>query len=162
MQFLRADTAATILTGPFLDKDDGVTPATGITLAAADSAEIMKHDGTTFVDISGRTFTHKEKGMYTLVLTTGDTDTEGRLTVFVSDESLCLPVWAEFMVLRAAVYDAMFGSDDLFEKAAKVITNKAVQDKSTGAVDYYDDDGQTVLLTHTPNEDQSNITRIPS
>ena len=110
MQFLKADTAATILIGPFLDKGDGVTPETGITLGAADSAEIMKHDGTTFADISALTFTHKAHGMYTMAITTGFVDTEGRLTIFISDESVCLPVWAEFMVVNANVYDSLFAA----------------------------------------------------
>jgi len=47
------------------------------------------------------------------------------------------------------------------DKAAKVLVNKAVQSKITGAVDYYDDDGQTVFLTHTPQDDSSQITRTP-
>jgi hypothetical protein len=44
----------------------------------------------------------------------------------------------------------------------KILINKAVQSKSTGTIDYYDDDGQTVLLTLIPSEDESSITRIPS
>jgi hypothetical protein len=44
----------------------------------------------------------------------------------------------------------------------KILANKAVQSKSTGVIDYYDDDGQTVLLTHTPTDDESSITRTPS
>lgn len=110
MQFLKADTAATVLIGPFLDMTNGVTPETGITLGAADAAEIMKHDGTTFTDISALTFTHKQNGMYTLAITSGHLDTEGRLTVFISDESVCLPVWAEFMVVNANVYDSLFAA----------------------------------------------------
>jgi hypothetical protein len=47
-------------------------------------------------------------------------------------------------------------------QAAKVIVNKAVQNKLTGAIDYYDDDGQTVILTQTPTEAESTITRMPS
>jgi len=43
----------------------------------------------------------------------------------------------------------------------KMLANKAVQNKSTGAIDYYDDDGQIVLLTITPSEDESSITRTP-
>jgi hypothetical protein len=43
----------------------------------------------------------------------------------------------------------------------KILANKAVQSKSTGAIDYYDDDGQTVILTHTPTDGQSSITRTP-
>jgi len=44
----------------------------------------------------------------------------------------------------------------------KILANKAVQNKLTGAIDYYDDDGQTVILTHIPTEDESSITRTPS
>jgi len=47
-------------------------------------------------------------------------------------------------------------------KAAKVLLNKAVQDKLTGVIDYYDDDGQTVILTHTPVDGESEIERTPS
>ncbi|MGD2093792.1 MAG: hypothetical protein PVH77_02170 [Phycisphaerales bacterium] len=44
----------------------------------------------------------------------------------------------------------------------KLLANKAVQNKSTGAIQYYDNDGQTVLLTHTPVDEASSITRTPS
>ena len=47
-------------------------------------------------------------------------------------------------------------------QAAKLIVNKAVQNKITGAIDYYDDDGQTIILTQTPTEAESTITRMPS
>ena len=43
----------------------------------------------------------------------------------------------------------------------KILANKAIQNKSTGAINYYDDDGQTVILTHTPTDDESSITRTP-
>jgi len=48
------------------------------------------------------------------------------------------------------------------DKAAKVLVNKAIQNKSSGVISYYDDDEQTVLLTHTPNEGETTITRTPS
>ena len=110
MQFLKADTAATILIGPTVDVADGVTPVTDVTLAGADHAELMKHDGTTFVDLTAdsRTLTHKEGGWYTLTLGTGDTDTEGRLTVLIMDTDKCLPIWKDFMVVNANVYDSLF------------------------------------------------------
>jgi hypothetical protein len=50
----------------------------------------------------------------------------------------------------------------LFKKAAKVLTSKAVQNKLTGAINYYDDDGQTIILTHTAEENESALTRTPS
>ena len=46
--------------------------------------------------------------------------------------------------------------------ADKMLANKAVQTKSNGAVKYYDDDGQTVLLTHTPADTEATVARTPS
>lgn len=46
--------------------------------------------------------------------------------------------------------------------AAKSLVNKAVQNKATGAIDYYDDDSETVILTQTPDDGQSTIVRVPS
>jgi hypothetical protein len=43
----------------------------------------------------------------------------------------------------------------------KILANKAVQNKLSGEIDYYDDDGQTVILTITPTEDESTIARTP-
>ncbi len=46
--------------------------------------------------------------------------------------------------------------------ADKLLANKAAQTKSTGEIKYYDDDGQTILLTHTPTDTEAAITRTPS
>lgn len=54
-----------------------------------------------------------------------------------------------------------FAGSSLFGKAAKLLVNKAVQNKSTGAIEYFDDDGETVILTHTPTDAESTITRTP-
>ena len=51
---------------------------------------------------------------------------------------------------------------EIFVKAAKTLVNKAVQAKSTGVINYYDDDGSTILLTHTPTDAEATITRTPS
>lgn len=117
MQELEANAIATVMIGPFVDMGDGVTPEEGITLAAADSAEVMKHNGTTFVDIAGAganqaTLTHKEKGMYTLAIPAAVISDEGRMTVFISDESVCLPVWKDFMVLAQAAWISKYTAKD--------------------------------------------------
>ena len=65
-------------------------------------------------------------------------------------------------VLAAFSIENKFAGSSLFEKAAKSLVNKAVQNKATGAINYYDDDGQTVILTHTPTDGESAITRTPS
>lgn len=64
--------------------------------------------------------------------------------------------------------DNLVGSDEIVWSGAgrvtcdKLLANKAVQNKSTGEIKYYDDDGQTVLLTHTPADAAATITRTPS
>ena len=64
--------------------------------------------------------------------------------------------------------DNLVGSDEIVWSGAgevtsdKLLANKAVQNKSTGEIKYYDDDGQTVLLTHTPTEAEATITRTSS
>jgi hypothetical protein len=45
--------------------------------------------------------------------------------------------------------------------AEKLLANMAVQDKPSGQIKYYDDDGQTVLLKHTPTDAAATITRTP-
>jgi hypothetical protein len=44
----------------------------------------------------------------------------------------------------------------------KLLANKAVQDKSTGQIRYYDDDAETVLVTLTPSDDGDALTRACS
>jgi hypothetical protein len=64
--------------------------------------------------------------------------------------------------------DILIGSGKIIFKGGaeltvdKILANKAIQNKLTGAINYYDDDGQTIILTHTPNDSESDITRIPS
>jgi hypothetical protein len=45
--------------------------------------------------------------------------------------------------------------------AEKLLANRAVQDKPSGQIKYYDDDGQTVLLKLTPTDAAATITRTP-
>lgn len=64
--------------------------------------------------------------------------------------------------LAAVDYEPPGEANPIVLLAAKMLINKAVQDKQTGEIKYYDDDGQTVVLTHTPEEGESQITRMPS
>jgi hypothetical protein len=50
----------------------------------------------------------------------------------------------------------------IFEKAAKTLVNKAIQNKTTGIINYYNDDGEMIILTHTPTDTESTIMRTPS
>ncbi len=63
--------------------------------------------------------------------------------------------------------DTLVGSDEIVWSgtgavtADKLLANKAIQNKSSGEIKYYDDDGQTVLLIHTPTDAAAAITRTP-
>lgn len=114
MRHLKANTSVKVVIGPFVDNSDGYTPETGITLGAADEAELMKHDAAAVTDISGRTWAAiaNMDGYYNLTLTTGDTDTEGMIVIAIQDDSVCLPVRMEFMVMSEASYDSMYAPKD--------------------------------------------------
>jgi len=160
MQFLKQGTAVTIPAGPFLDDADGKTAETGLSIVQA-NIRLSKNGGDFAQTHNTAGATHDENGYYDVPLDTSDTDTLGCLRITIS-KSGALPVWEDFMILPAAVYNAVFGSGSIFVKAAKTLVNKAVQTKSTGVINYYDDDGSTVLLTHTPTDAETTITRTPS
>lgn len=112
MNVLRQSTERIVRIGPFVDVGDGFTPEVGITLGAADEAELLKSGGGATVDISAATWAAITgcDGWYNLTLTTSLTDTVGDLTIVVHDDSVCLPVCARFTVVEEAVYDALYAA----------------------------------------------------
>ncbi len=111
MQFLRQSTATIVKLGPFLDSIDGVTAETALTISQAD-VRLSKNGGNMAQKNESSSCTHDENGYYDCNLDVTDTGTPGRLLLSVS-ESGALPVWHEFMVVPANVYDSLFGSDRL-------------------------------------------------
>ena len=111
MQYLKADTVTEVLIGPVVAVGDGFTPVTSLTIAGADEAEIIKHGATTVTAITGTLAAiTSADGYYALDLVTGDVDTEGRLTILINDDSLCLPIRHDFMVVSANVFDSLFAA----------------------------------------------------
>jgi len=124
-------------------KDDGTTESTaGIT----DSEDFDSLTGihNCKIDLSADAFYAKGHD-YTVVLAGATIDSE---TVNA--------------VLATFSIENRFAGSSVFKKAAQLLVNKAVQNKATGTIDYYDDDGATVILTHTPADTESSITRTPS
>ena len=111
MQFLKADTAVTVRIGPAVDISDGYTCLATLDISTADYAYISENGGTE-TDISGNTWqpVASVTGWYDLTLTAAQLDTEGPLTVMIYDVSLCLPIFKEFMVVNANVYDSLFAA----------------------------------------------------
>ena len=109
MPFLRQSTAQTIRFGPCLDKTDGVTEETALTLAQADMR--LSKDGGAFAQKSAAgNATHDSDGWYSTSLSTTDTSTVGELRLNVHQPANMLPVWDRWWVLEEAVYDAMFSA----------------------------------------------------
>lgn len=111
MLILKQSTAIDIRMGPFVDATDGVTPETGVTLGAADQAEVLKANGAATAAMSG-TFAAVTgaAGWYDYTASTADTNTVGEVVFVVQDSSVCLPVFVRAQVVEEAVYDAMYGA----------------------------------------------------
>lgn len=112
MFFLRQGATHKVVIGPVVAVANGYVPVTTLTLSGADEAEAILHDNGTVVDISGYTFAAitTADGYYHLTLQSGISGTVGHVTIVINDDSLCLPVKAEFTVVEEAVYDALYAA----------------------------------------------------
>jgi hypothetical protein len=108
--FLKQSTATEVGMGPFLDETDGKTAETALTLTQPD-IRLKKEGGAWAQKNAAQTLTHEENGWYEVALDTTDTNTLGTLIVAIH-ESGALPVWREFVVLAANVYDSLIGASD--------------------------------------------------
>ncbi|HQF69966.1 MAG TPA: hypothetical protein PLH39_01665, partial [Promineifilum sp.] len=112
----------TITLGPFVDSTDGATAETALTLSQAD-VRLSKNGGAFAQKNDANNCTHQENGNYACPLSTTDTNALGLLRVAVN-KSGALPVWRDFTVLPANVYDSLvLGSDRLDVDAAQVTAN---------------------------------------
>lgn len=119
MKLLRQSTSVTPKVGPFLGTTDGATASTGLTIAQADcllftaqGAGTQKHSAT-----GG---THDTGGMYAIPFDTTDTGTLGHLKLLIN-KSGAFPVWDEWMVVTANVYDSLIaGSATLATNAFQI------------------------------------------
>ena len=112
MNYLKQSTTITIQLGPFLDEDDGKTAETALTVSSTDVW--LSKGGAVFANPNdANAAAHDRVGWYRKQINATDTGTLGRLIVSVH-EAGALPVWREFMVIPANVYDSLVaGTDDL-------------------------------------------------
>lgn len=136
--FLKAATSVVISFGPFVDKTDGVTLETGL-VSALDHAStgilLSKNGGTlTIRHATVTASTYDAHGCYKVTLDTTDTGTAGSLRVIYTDAATCLPVWKDFQILPATVYDALVtnattaagGLGDIQRMAGTVLTARDI------------------------------------
>jgi hypothetical protein len=124
---LKQSTAVDIAMGPFLDETDGKTAETALTITQPD-IRLKKNGGAWAQKNAAQTLSHEEAGWYEVALDTTDTNTLGILVVAIH-ESGALPVWREFMVVPANVYDSLVGGSDNLQVDAVQIEGSDATDQ---------------------------------
>lgn len=111
--WLKQSTAVEVKVGPFVDSTDGVTAETALTITQAEVL-LAKNAGDWTQKTEATSLVHESNGWYRCLLDTTDTNTLGILLLQIA-ESGALPVWAEYHVLAANVYDALLGGGDILD-----------------------------------------------
>lgn len=125
MKLLRTNTACRITVGPFFDKTDGVTPETSLTVTSCkltflvDAANVptLVIDANATESAGNNDMVHvsgDDAGYYDLKLTAAQTNYLGRASLAITDAANHCPVFHEFMILPAMIYDSVIlGTDRL-------------------------------------------------
>ena len=123
MRFLRSNTAVIVTVGPFYDKTDGVTIETALTITNERITLTADTDAgsapTNILDnVTGATsgtandlnyITGNDAGMMQLELAAADVNRVGRMFLSITDAANHVPVFHEFFVLPAAIFDWLTG-----------------------------------------------------
>lgn len=137
MRFLKTNTATRVTVGPFLDETDAVTPQTGLTVTnekltlvvddggvptlVLDTAPTASGGNNDMVHITG-----DDAGWYDLELTAANLNYVGRAVLSLTDAANHLPVWHEFIILPAVVYDSLVGGSDLLDVSVTQFAGSAI------------------------------------
>jgi hypothetical protein len=100
--FLKQSTSTTVLVGPVLD-------ASGVAVTTAVIGDFTLTKNGTAATMSGNTISHSHNGHYLITLTTGNTDTIGRLAISVNNSAQAMPVF-RWDICQPTVYDALFSN----------------------------------------------------
>ncbi len=127
---LKQSTAVTIPFGPFVSQTDGVTLSTGLVSAIDNGTtgiKLSKNGGAlTIRHASVTASTYDAYGNYLITLDTTDTNTLGSLRVQFADATTNLPVWADYQVVPANVYDSLVGGSTGLKVDVDTIKTQAV------------------------------------
>lgn len=110
-RWLKQSTSVDVPIGPFVDQTDGFTAESGLTLTQPD-IRLKKNGGAWAQKAAAQTLSHEENGYYEVTLDATDTNTLGLLRLAVN-ESGALPIFEDFLVVPANVYDSFFSTDFL-------------------------------------------------
>jgi hypothetical protein len=131
MRLLKQSTTVTVIMGPALDKTDGVTEETALSPAV----EVSKAGAAFGARSSATAISHDQNGWYRVELNGTDTNTLGPLVVKFDDAATHLPVWHEFVVLAANIYDALVANSDKLQTDLVEWLGGAPNALSSGRVD---------------------------
>lgn len=106
--FLKQSTAVDVLLGPFVDKGDGDTEETLLTIEDSD-VQLSKNGQGAGDKNDDTTCAHDKKGFYNCELNDTDTNTVGQLTAFVH-VSGALAVRMDYQVVEEAIYAALYAA----------------------------------------------------
>src|SRR3990167_736118 len=148
MQFLRTNTAVIVTVGPFFDKTDGVTIETGLTITNERITLTADTDDgsapTNILDnVTGATYgtandlnyiTGNDAGMMQLELAAANVNRLGRMFLSITDAANHVPVFHEFMVLPAMIYDAFILGTDVLQADMTQILGTAVATPATAGL----------------------------
>lgn len=109
MLYLKVSTAVILKIGPFLDSADA-SAETGLTVSQGD-VRLSKNGGNMAQKSDATACSHDEVGFYDCPINSTDTNTLGRLQLMVA-EAGTLPVFHEYMVVTANVYDTLCSTDN--------------------------------------------------
>jgi hypothetical protein len=164
MRFLRTNTAVIITVGPFYDKTDGVTIETALTITNERITLTADTDDgsapTNILDnVTGATsgtsndlnyITGNDAGMMQLELSAANTNRLGRMFLSITDAANHVPVFHEFMVLPAMIYDAFVAGTDVLDASVTQWLGQTVAAVDTTGypkVTIKDGTGQGEILT---------------
>lgn len=132
MQLLKQSTSVVVQFGPFVDAGDGVTLESGLVSALDNGTTgimLSKNGGTLAVrNATVTASSYDAHGCYKVTLDTTDTGTLGTLRMIYTDATTCLPVWRDFLVVRADVFDGMCSTDYMQVDVKQINSNGVTGD----------------------------------
>lgn len=171
MRFLRTNTACRVTVGPFFDKTDGVTPETAITVTSCkltlmvddanvptlvlDTAPTASGGSNDMVHVTG-----DDAGFYDLELAAANVNYLGRAMLAITDAATHCPVFHEFMILPAMIYDSMVLGTDRLDTNVTHVADTSQTARDIGASVLLSSGTGTGQVTLTSGRVNADLTHI--
>jgi hypothetical protein len=120
MRYLRKNTAVIVTVGPFYDKTDGVTIKSLLTITNETIALVADTDDglvptilitpafASTTGVNALNYLSSAVGLMNISFSAENTNRLGRMFLTITDAANHVPVFHEFMVIPATVYDSLY------------------------------------------------------